>query len=156
MAVIDVRAARHELSMLRGHTDTPALHYWDVAALIALDWCRSGNALPLSAERLHVRTVGALEVQAYQEAQGRARAALWESAGSVAALAGATPADRDAVMAVLQVWAVTEDEDRWAAGLPACDGRCSPAPDPWSQIGHLRDCPRGAAWRARFRPGWSW
>lgn len=149
---IHAPTARGQLARLRGHTDPQAMHYWEAAAAIALEWFRAGNRPAMSAERLHVRTVAELEAQAYHEQQSRARSMLWYSAGQVAALAGATPADRDAVMAVLHAWAISEDEDRWAATLPACDRACGVDREPWSQIGHLRDCARGRAWRTHFRP----
>lgn len=151
---INARAVRVQLAECRGHTDPQAMHYWEAAAAVALEWFRAGNKPAMSAERLHVRTLAVLEAQAYHEQQSRTRSMLWHTASQVAVLAGAMSADRDAVMAVLHVWAVSENEDRWAATLPACDRECGSDREPWSQIGHLRDCARGRAWRAHFRPGW--
>lgn len=143
--------ARIELEAVRGHSDPQAEHYWSVAALIALEWCRAGNADAMSAERLHVHTVTALECEAYREQQQRTRTAVWESAAILVGLSGGDGSDRAAVMDVLRVWAVTEQEDRWARTLPPCDGACVVAEDPWSQIGHLPGCARGRAWRAHYR-----
>jgi hypothetical protein len=151
MGMIDMGRSQVELDMVRGHSDAQAEHYWSVAALIALDWCRSGHSTALSAERLHVQALAALELEAHREQQGRTRGGIWEAAAGLVARTGDAVADRTAVLDVLRVWAVTEDEDRWARTLPACDQDCVIANDPWSQIGHLPACARGRAWRARYK-----
>lgn len=142
---------------LTGPNREAVLHFWTTWLNIQDAWVKSGRlAGELWDDKLYVMVMIALQEQARQEEQRMTRQATWQEASRAAAIMYGAGVDagvwRNRVFTVLRSWALTEDEDRWATTLPPCGGDCPPATgEEWSQVFHAVSCPRGRAWRERYK-----
>ena len=125
-------------------------YYWGTLAAVADE----NTAVAVHVAQMHPAVIDHLHGEALgleRRRQRNARAAYWVDATAAASvLYGRT--DRDQILTLLRSWAVAEDEDRWAAQLPACDSDCDYGGE-FSQAAHRIDCARGAAWHGRYGTG---